>query len=647
MKNYFLASLFSLLTSCAYSQWNPNTFINLAVSGLNGDDLQTATTSDGKTWIAFYSINGGNYDMRAQLLDVNGNKLLGPDGMLVSNQTSGSATFVFNVCIDGNNSLIIGYQYEVAGVLSAVVSKVNTDGTLPWGNGVVLGEGLAPYPAINKTNDVVVCWNNNSPSTLRVQKISNAGTTMWASPVSINVGTSNTTRGQIVCHPNGDFTTVFQKKSFGISTTLYAQRYNTSGVALWTSPVQLSNQTTSAARYYSILAIGNTTYYGYYSSVGFRFNSFLQKIKDDGTLPWGINGSAFSTYNGASDPYQQTTSIAHATTSPYIWSACTYSNSAQSQYGVFVQKFDTAAGTVLLNSIGKEVFPISASFESLAGTLSLFNDAPFFSIYDVDYKIYATRLDANGDFVWPGNRVELSSTTAGPGSPKGRFAFTTCVNNQSVAVWSENRGVENIVYAQAITSLGVLPVAMKNFTATKKSSACDLNWTTVSEINCTGFEIERASDRMIFSKIGKVNSKSVNGNSNTTLQYYFQDNLPLIGNNYYRLKQLDVDGNYKYSNIVMIKFDDETSALSIQSVFPNPAPEFTEINFFSNYSGKCNIVLYDEAGRKINRFAKQLINGNNSININTTGLSRGIYILNMTTDNGFSVSTKLIVNHSK
>lgn len=646
MKNYFLASLFFLLTSCAYSQWNPNTFINLAVSSLNGDDLQTATTSDGKTWIAFYSNNGGNYDMRAQLLDVNGNKLLGPDGLLVSNQTSGSATFVFNVCIDGNNSLIIGYQYEVAGVLSAVVTKVNTDGTLPWGNGVVLGDGLSPYPAINKTNDVIVCWNNNSPATLRVQKISNAGVLMWASPVSINVGTSNTTRGQIVCHPNGDFTTVFQKKSFGISTTLYAQRYNTSGVALWAAPVQLSNQTTSAARYYSILAIGNTTYYGYYSSVGFRFNSFLQKIKDDGTLPWGINGSAFSTYNGASDPYQQTTSIAHATASPYIWSACTYSNSAQSQYGVFVQKFDTIAGAVMLNPIGKEVFPISASFESLAGSLSLFNDAPFFSIYDVDYKIYATRLDANGDFVWSGNRVELSSTTAGPGSPKGRFAFTTCVNNQSVAVWSENRGAGNNVYAQAITSFGVLPVAMKSFTATKKDNACDLNWTTISEINCTSFEIERASDKMFFSKIGKVNSKSVSGNSNISLQYYFQDNTPLIGNNYYRLKQLDIDGNYKYSNIVMIKFD-ETSALSIQSIFPNPVVEFAEINLFSKFSGKCNIVLYDEAGRKINQFAKQLINGNNIIDFNTTGLSKGIYIINVTTDNGLSVSKKLIVNHSK
>ena len=76
MKNSIFAPLFLLLTSVAFSQWNPNTFVNLAVSELNGDDLQTATTTDGKTWVAFYSNNGGNYDMRAQLLDVNGNKLL-------------------------------------------------------------------------------------------------------------------------------------------------------------------------------------------------------------------------------------------------------------------------------------------------------------------------------------------------------------------------------------------------------------------------------------------------------------------------------------------------------------------------------------------------------------------------------------------
>ena len=646
MKNYIFAPLFLLLTSVAFSQWNPNTFVNLAVSELNGDDLQTATTTDGKTWVAFYSNNGGNYDMRAQLLDVNGNKLLGPNGLLVSNQTSGSATFVFNVCIDGNNSLIIGYQYEIAGVLASVVSKINIDGSLPWGNGVVLGEGLAPYPAINKTNDVVVCWNNNSPSTLRVQKVSNSGALMWASPVSINVGTSNTTRGQIVCHSNGDFTTVFQRKSFGISTTLYAQRYNTSGVALWAAPVQLCNQTTSGSRYYSILSIGNSVYYGYYSSVGFRFNSFLQKINSDGSLPWGINGSAFSSYNSDIDPSQQTTSIAHAAASPYIWSACTYSNSAQSQYGVYVQKFDTTTGSVQLNPVGKEVFPISASFETLAGSLSLFNDAPFLSIYDVNYKIYGTRLDANGNFVWPGNRVELSSTTAGPGTPKGRFAFTSCVNNQSVAVWSENRGAGNKVYAQAISAFGVLPVVLKSFTATKKVTTIELKWTTVSEINCASFDIERSVDGNRFSKIGNVITQSTNGNNNTTLQYSFQDSKPLIGNNYYRIKQMDIDGNYKYSNIEMVKF--ETAAtIFIQSVFPNPAVGFSDINLLSKFSGNSNVIVYDEVGRKINQFSVYLNAGENSIHIYTGDLSNGVYIITISLSNGSLVSTKLIVNPSK
>ena len=265
MKKISLFFSFLMLTLIGFAQWTNNTSVNTQVSGLNASDQQTAATSDGKTWIAFYSQNAttGNYDMRAQLLDANGNRLFGPDGLLVSNQPSGTATFVFNVCTDIFNNLVIAFQYEVAGTLKAVVTKVNTDGVLPWGEGVVLGEGLAPYPAISKTNEVVVSWNNNSPSTTYIQKITNTGTIAWSSPIVLTVGTSNTTRAQIVCNSNGDFTVVFQRRSFGISTTLYAQRYTDSGLAIWSAPVQISNMTSSGARYYSIIADGNTVYFGY------------------------------------------------------------------------------------------------------------------------------------------------------------------------------------------------------------------------------------------------------------------------------------------------------------------------------------------------------------------------------------------------
>ncbi|MEY5033876.1 MAG: hypothetical protein RL447_254, partial [Bacteroidota bacterium] len=106
-------------------QWNPNTSVNLEVATVPVMDMQSLTTTSGKTWVAFYHNNNGNYDMRAQLLDTDGTKLLGPDGMLVDNKPSGSATFVFNICKDANDNLVVAYQDQRSGNMSAVAYKIS------------------------------------------------------------------------------------------------------------------------------------------------------------------------------------------------------------------------------------------------------------------------------------------------------------------------------------------------------------------------------------------------------------------------------------------------------------------------------------------------------------------------------------------
>ena len=229
MKTYFTKAILSgwflvfvisaLLPGTLRAQWNNNTFVNLLISSLPTADMQTAPTSDGKTWIAFYHQNGSNYDMRAQLLDANGFKLLGPDGVLVSNQVSGTATYVFNICVDASNNLIIGDQDERTGPNQAVLYKISEAGTQLWNStGVVLGLGLSPYPAVLSTGEVVVAWNETNSNTLNLQKITTSGTFAWTLPIPITVGASLTTRGQVIGHPGGKFTVVYQKKGVGIST---------------------------------------------------------------------------------------------------------------------------------------------------------------------------------------------------------------------------------------------------------------------------------------------------------------------------------------------------------------------------------------------------------------------------------------------
>ena len=460
MKNFtrkvsvlILMFLFILMNQEAKAQWNMNTSVNLEISGLMAADMQCVPTTDGKMWVAFYSQNGGNYDMRAQLFNAAGTKLLGPDGMLVSNQTSGSATFVFNACVDGSNNLIISMQDERTGTMQAVLYKISQTGAHLWSSGgVILGDGLAPWSAALTNGEVVTVWNGNT--TLQLQKITTGGTLAWASPIDITVGGTSTTRGQIIANLNNKFTMVYQKRVSGPYTTLYAQQFNNSGTALYL-PLQICDQSTVGYRDYSISAEADTTYFGYYSSSGNRFNSFLQRINPNGTIPWGINGSNFNTNTGATDNYQMETSISLTPGSPYVWSVCSFTDPNQTNYGVYIQKFLKTSGARQFTDQGKVVYPITASRDMQSGDLALVDDNPVFMSYDNSYKIYATRLNASGNFVWPYNRAEISSSTAGSGNPKGRYGFGSVGTNMFAGIWTEDRGSGALGYVQNVTKGGL------------------------------------------------------------------------------------------------------------------------------------------------------------------------------------------------
>jgi hypothetical protein len=456
--------IFALVPGKIQAQWNPNTSENLLISTLPIADMQQISTTDGKTWIAFYHQNGSNYDMRAQLIDANGYKLLGTDGILVDNHTSGSVIYVFNVCVDASNNLIIAFQDERTGPDVAVVYKISQTGTLLWGaDGIVLGQGLAPYPATLSNGEVAVAWIELTSNTLQLQKITTSGTPAWTIPISVTVGSSKTTRGQVIANTAGKFSVIYQKKGTGISTTLYAQMFDNSGTALYT-PLQICNQTTSGARYYSIGADADTTFFGYYSSAGSRFNSFLQRINPDGTIPWGMNGSNFNTSVGTSDNYQGQTSINLIPGSAYVWSVCNFSNPNQTQYGVYIQKFLKTNGTRQFTDYAKAVYAVSSSCDQQAGDLALVSGTPMFMSYNSSYKIFATRLDNNGNFIWPGNRVEISSTTATQSNPKMRYGFTPDGPNRCAGTWTENRTGDYKGYAQGISIGGLigLTVATQN-----------------------------------------------------------------------------------------------------------------------------------------------------------------------------------------
>jgi hypothetical protein len=179
----------------------------------------------------------------------------------------------------------------------------------------------------------------------------------------------------------------------------------------------------------------------------------------------------------------------------------------------------------------------------------------------------------------------------------------------------------------------VVPVTWLSFNATLENKVVLLNWKTATEANSSHFEIERSINGYQFEKIGTVRAA---GNSNTITSYDFTDRLPVKGMNYYRLKQVDLDGSFLYSETrkVEIKTD-----LPLFAIYNNP----------SNGKGivvKSGIVpslfgVFDITGKKL----KEITIVNHTQQIDLSALPSGTYTAALYKDASVIAVEKMIIQH--
>ncbi|MCA0235906.1 MAG: right-handed parallel beta-helix repeat-containing protein [Bacteroidetes bacterium] len=137
----------------------------------------------------------------------------------------------------------------------------------------------------------------------------------------------------------------------------------------------------------------------------------------------------------------------------------------------------------------------------------------------------------------------------------------------------------------------------------------DLRWATANEHNAARFDIERSPDGASFEKIGAVAAK---GNSSAPTDYYFQDKHPLRGINYYRLKQVDLDGRANYSQVVQVNWE-----ASLTGIYPNPTTGAVQISSAAPWE---KVLLKNHLGQLV----KTLLPGQETT---LQGLENGMYQL--------------------
>lgn len=184
-----------------------------------------------------------------------------------------------------------------------------------------------------------------------------------------------------------------------------------------------------------------------------------------------------------------------------------------------------------------------------------------------------------------------------------------------------------------LTPNNALPVELIYFTAVKEGSTSLLQWSTALEINSDYFSVERSIDGgNDFIEIGQI---SAAGNSTQPLSYFTKDDAPATGINYYRLRIVDIDGSFEYSNIVALNF--ETNVYI--SIYPNPSNGFITIE--SNSLPVSNVSLYDVTGKVVSELSN--INTVKS-QLDVSTLSEGVYWLHVNSEQ--QVKTyKILVYH--
>ena len=240
-------------------------------------------------------------------------------------------------------------------------------------------------------------------------------------------------------------------------------------------------------------------------------------------------------------------------------------------------------------------------------------------------------------------------------TPMQEFTYSIPTTGSTLQVRLEafNGGSEEIAFDN-IRILGtvVLPVELISFIAMVKNNIVELRWETATELNNYGFEIERArlrssnSARVLWEKIGFVNG---HGNSNSPKSYEYIDENVIEGKNLYRLKQIDFDGSYEYTDEVEVSF---TKSLEKEFVlhqnYPNPFNPTTTIKFTIPFSGRdqgesVRLTIYDILGNEIATLLEERKQpGKYRIEFEGGDLSSGIYYYTLETGN-FRETKKMLL----
>jgi hypothetical protein len=449
----------------AHAQWSTDPNANLVVADGTNEQVQPkmAATADGGFYISWFDNSTGGYDVRLQRLDAAGNELWPHNGVLVADRDF-SSTEDYGLSIDADGNALLAFRFNESGVAQAVVQKVAPDGTPLWGDpGIVLSADSADThsPKVSATigDGAFVAWSSSDGSAV-IQKVDAGGNPVWApSGVVFSPPSGGFFVADLHSDADGNAIVSWSAQLSFPDRELWAQKLaSADGGMLWgDDPVKIFDGTEGAMQLGNFPPFiedgaGGAVFVWY--TVTTQGSVRVQHVDATGTQLFPQNGvlasiddtQAHYEPDGAYDPESGDIYA--------LWRETDVLT--QQQIGVYAQRIDST-GARQWGDGGKVIVPLAPLDQTEMTALPVSGGGMIAAWSSDDYPnptpLHAARIDADGNYVWPGDIVDFSTEA----NDSGRLTGVLSTQGYAAYAWIAGFGAhEGDIHAQNINMDGTL-----------------------------------------------------------------------------------------------------------------------------------------------------------------------------------------------
>jgi hypothetical protein len=620
--------IFSVYFSFAQSQWNQDTLVRNAVCTADHLQYEPQMCSDGSkgaiiAWADQRIIN--SQQIYAQRIDSNGVNQWVTNGVLLNMVADASIANAPVIVADNVGGAIIFYTVIVSGIDNIYAQKLDHNGIAQWGMyGIPIDTLQASHIQSNENaaNNIAApdglggayfTWQQSDPFNIYAQHLDKDGNFYWgANGVSITVTDSINSGDESYIINTGGGTAVV---GYTYGSHLYLQRVANDGSFMWggtgTLVADSAEDIAQPIAYltFDSVSVPNSVLLSWVDIRNYTADVedlYAQKIDLSGNPLWQFKGIPIA--SSASDEYNPDMVIDKSGGFFIVYDSA--SNTKVQHVNGTGQLLWGATGTS--TNVGNYIQedPVIAD-DGNGGVIAMWHDERL----NPSEAIYAQHFDGNGITLWRPDGVPV--IVGSPSIDHSVNPILSLEDGTAIAVWSDGRSGTNAndIYAAKFSGIdSIIPVQLLAFTATLVNGQTQLHWATADELNSKYFEVQRSPDAVNFTKLATV---AAHGNSSA---YSTTDATPFNGFTYYRLKYVDINGSFTYSQVVNVK------TASLLALYPNPVKSALHIDGLPTSATTLSII--DFSGRIL----QQATATGNNYSLNVQQLPAGNYYLKTSTD---------------